>query len=58
MVLTRLILRLVRHGRLAALVARRLAGCPRLYSTLLAVNCGVRTFWDVRPADLLRFVLG
>jgi flavin-dependent dehydrogenase len=58
MVLTRLILRLVRHGRLAALVARRLAGCPGLYSTLLAVNCGVRTFWDVRPADLLRFVLG
>jgi flavin-dependent dehydrogenase len=56
--LTRTILWLFRRGRLAGLVARRLAGCPGLYSTLLAVNCGVKTFWDVRPADLLRFVMG
>jgi flavin-dependent dehydrogenase len=57
-VLTRIVLALCRHGRLAGLVVRRLACCPELYSSLLAVNCGVRTFWDVRTADLVRFVFG
>jgi flavin-dependent dehydrogenase len=57
-VLTRAVLRLVRHDRLAALVVRRLACCPGLYSSLLAINCGVRTLWDLRLGDLLRFVCG
>jgi menaquinone-9 beta-reductase len=57
-VLTRAVLRLVRHERLAALVVRRLACCPEFYSSLLAINCGVRTFWDLRLTDLLRFVFG
>jgi flavin-dependent dehydrogenase len=56
--LTGAMLRLVRHPRLAALVVRHLAGYPGLYSSLLAVNCGVRTFWDLRPADVLGFVFG
>ncbi len=45
--LTRAVLSLVRHERLAAWVVRRLACRPELYSSLLAVNCGVRTFWDL-----------
>jgi len=57
-VLTRAALWLFRRGRLAGLVARRLAACPELYSTLMAINCGARPVWDVRPADLFRFVLG
>lgn len=57
-VLTRAILNLIRHQRLAALIVRRLACCPELYSKLLAINCGVRTFWDLRLADLLNFVFG
>jgi flavin-dependent dehydrogenase len=57
-VLTRAVLRLVRHERLAGFVVRRLACCPELYSSLLAINCGVRTFWDLRLADLVRFVFG
>jgi flavin-dependent dehydrogenase len=57
-VLTRTILCLIRHERLAALVVRRLACCPELYSNLLAINCGVRTFWDLHLADLSRFVFG
>jgi flavin-dependent dehydrogenase len=56
--LTRAVLSLIRHERLAALVVRRLARCPQLYSSLLAINCGVRTFWDLRLADLCRFVVG
>jgi menaquinone-9 beta-reductase len=56
--LTRAVLRLIRHERLAAFIVRRLARCPELYTTLLAINCGVRTFWDIGLADLCRFVLG
>jgi hypothetical protein len=52
------VLVLARRGWLAALVVRRLACCPELYSRLLAINCGVRTFWDLRLSDLLRFVVG
>ncbi len=55
--LTRAVLRMVRHERLAAFVIRRLSCCPELYSSLLAVNCGVRTFWDLRLTDLLGFLL-
>jgi 2-polyprenyl-6-methoxyphenol hydroxylase-like FAD-dependent oxidoreductase len=51
-ILTRGVLRLVRHKRLAAYVVRSLACCPELYSKLLAINCGTRTFWDLRPTDL------
>jgi hypothetical protein len=50
------VLSLVRHKRLAAIVVRRLACCPGLYSSLLAINCGVRTFWDLSLTDLLGFV--
>jgi flavin-dependent dehydrogenase len=50
--LTRAVLRLVRHRRLAAFVVRTLACCPELYSKLLAINCGTRTFWDLRLTDL------
>jgi flavin-dependent dehydrogenase len=56
--LTRAVLRLVRHPWLAAFVVRRLACCPELYTSLLAVNCGVRSFWELRLADLLAFVFG
>jgi flavin-dependent dehydrogenase len=57
-VLTRAVLWLIRHERLAGFVVRRLACCPELYASLLAINCGVRTFWDLRAADLFRFVFG
>jgi flavin-dependent dehydrogenase len=57
-ILTRAVLSLVRHERLAGLLVRRLACCPELYSSLLAVNCGVRTFWDLSLAELLGFVFG
>jgi flavin-dependent dehydrogenase len=57
-ILTRAMLSLVRHKWLASSLVRRLACCPELYSSLLAINCGVRTFWDLRLADLLRFVAG
>lgn len=56
--LARALLGLVRHERLAAFLVRRLACCPELYTTLLAVNCGVRTFWDLSLNDLLRFAFG
>jgi flavin-dependent dehydrogenase len=56
--LTRAVLSLVRHRRLAALVVRRLACCPELYTSLLAINCGVRTFADLGLTDLCRFVCG
>jgi flavin-dependent dehydrogenase len=55
-ILTRAVLGLVRDERLAAFVVRRLACCPELYSSLLAISCGVRTFWDLRLADLLGLV--
>jgi flavin-dependent dehydrogenase len=57
-ILTRAMLSLVRHKRLAAIVVRRLACCPELYSSLLAINCGVRTFWKLSLTDLLGFVFG
>jgi len=56
--LTRALLGLVRHERLAGFLVRRLANCPRLYSSLLAINCGVRTFWDLNPGDLLGLATG
>jgi flavin-dependent dehydrogenase len=56
--LTRAVLRLVRHRRLAAFLVRRLARCPELYSSLLAINCGVRSLWDLSLADLLGLVFG
>jgi flavin-dependent dehydrogenase len=56
--LTRAVLRLVQHKWLAAIVVRRLACCPELYSSLLAINCGVRTFWDLSLTDLLGFIFG
>jgi 2-polyprenyl-6-methoxyphenol hydroxylase-like FAD-dependent oxidoreductase len=56
-VLTRLLLFVCRHRSLATIVARRLSHCPELYSELLAINCGVRTFWDVKPRHLLKFCL-
>jgi 2-polyprenyl-6-methoxyphenol hydroxylase-like FAD-dependent oxidoreductase len=56
--LTRVVLYLCRHGWLAGLLVRRLACCPGLYSSLMAINCGVQTFWDLRPEDLLRLLLG
>jgi 2-polyprenyl-6-methoxyphenol hydroxylase-like FAD-dependent oxidoreductase len=56
--LTRVVLYLCRHGWLAGLLVRRLACCPELYSSLMAINCGVRTFWRLDPTDLFRFVLG
>jgi flavin-dependent dehydrogenase len=55
-ILTRAMLCLIRHERLAAFVVRRLACCPELFSHLLAINCGVRTFWDLHLTDLSRFV--
>lgn len=57
-ILTRAILHLIRHRRLAAFIVRRLACCPELYSRLLAINCGVQTFMDLRFTDVLRFLLG
>jgi 2-polyprenyl-6-methoxyphenol hydroxylase-like FAD-dependent oxidoreductase len=57
-ILTRALLYLIRHGRLAAFAVRRLACCPELYSGLLAINCGVRTFMDLRLTDLFRFLFG
>src|SRR5262249_21554021 len=57
-ILTRGVLRLVRHKHLAAFVVRRLSCSPEIYSTLLAINCGARTFWDLRLADLCRCLLG
>ncbi len=57
-ILTRAVLSLVRHKRLAAFLVRRLARCPELYSRLLAINCGVRTFWSLSLSDLLGFVWG
>jgi flavin-dependent dehydrogenase len=54
-ILTRAMLGVVRHRRLAAFLVRRLACCPELFTSLLAVNCGVRTFWDLRLGDLLGF---
>lgn len=57
-ILTRAILYLVRRRRLAAWVVRRLACCPELYSSLLAINCGVRTFMDLHLADIFRFICG
>lgn len=57
-ILTRAVLSLVRHKRLAAFLVRRLACCPELYSSLLAVNCGVRSLWDLGLTDLLGFVFG
>jgi flavin-dependent dehydrogenase len=57
-ILTRAVLRLVRHKRLAAFLVRRLACCPELYASLLAINCGVRSFWDLQLTDLLGFVFG
>jgi flavin-dependent dehydrogenase len=50
--LTRGLLRLTRHRWLAAFLIRWLASCPEFYSKLLAINCGVRTFWDLRLGDL------
>jgi flavin-dependent dehydrogenase len=55
-ILTRAVLGLVRHRWLAGLLVRRLACCPDLYSSMLAINCGLRTFWDMRPAELLGLV--
>jgi hypothetical protein len=57
-ILTRAVLSLVRHKRLAAFLVRRLARAPELYSNLLAINCGVRTFWNLSFPELLGFVLG
>jgi flavin-dependent dehydrogenase len=57
-ILTRALLLLARHDRLAPFFVRRLARCPELYSSLLAINCGVRTFWDLRFAHLLEFLFG
>ena len=56
--LTRALLEIVRHEQLAAFLVRRLACCPELYTDLLAVNCGVRTFWDLSLARLLQLVFG
>ncbi len=50
--LTRALLVLARRPRAASFLIRRMAHAPALYSKLLAINCGVRTFWDLRPADL------
>lgn len=57
-ILTRTLLYLIRHDRLAAFIFRRLARCPELYSSLLAINCGVRSFMDLHPSDLFRFLFG
>ncbi len=57
-ILTRAILYLTGHRRLAAFMVRRLACCPELFSSLLAINCGLRTFGDLRLADLFRFLFG
>jgi flavin-dependent dehydrogenase len=57
-VLTRAVLSLARHERLAGLIVRRLASCPEIFTRLLAINCGVQTFWDFRLADLFRFIFG
>lgn len=57
-ILTRALLYLIPHGRLATLVVRRLACCPELYASLLAINCGVRTFLDLRLTELFRFLFG
>jgi len=57
-ILTRALLMLKPHARLAAMVVQRLGHCPELYSTLLGVNCGARSFRDIRPTDLWRFVQG
>jgi hypothetical protein len=57
-VLTRAVLRLVKHERLAAFIVRSLARCPEVYTTLLGINCGVRTFWDIGMADLFRLIFG
>ena len=54
-ILTRTVLGVVRHRRLAAFLVGRLACSPELFTSLLAVNCGVRTFWDLRLGDLLGF---
>jgi 2-polyprenyl-6-methoxyphenol hydroxylase-like FAD-dependent oxidoreductase len=53
-ILTRGVLCLVRHKHLASFVVRSLTRCPELYAKLLAVNCGARTFWDLRLTDLCR----
>jgi flavin-dependent dehydrogenase len=57
-VLTRAMLSVVRHKWLATFLVRRLACCPELYQRLLAINCGVRTFWDLGLTDLVGFVFG
>jgi 2-polyprenyl-6-methoxyphenol hydroxylase-like FAD-dependent oxidoreductase len=52
--LTRAILFLGLHRNWSTLAVKRLARSPELYSDLLGINCGVRTFWDFRLTDLLR----
>lgn len=54
-VLTRALLFLSRWPRLAAHVIRRLGRVPGLYPELLAINCGVRRFWDIDPHHILKF---
>jgi hypothetical protein len=49
-------LSLKRHEKLAAFLVRRLSCCPKLYTSLLAINCGVRTFWDLSLAELAGFI--
>ncbi len=52
-ILTRLLLNLLPHQRLSGFVVRRLACCPELYTGLLAINCGVRSFTDLPFTELL-----
>jgi flavin-dependent dehydrogenase len=54
--LTRALLELVRRPRLASLLARRMGSAPEVYSKLLAINCGVLSFWDLGARDLYRLL--
>jgi 2-polyprenyl-6-methoxyphenol hydroxylase-like FAD-dependent oxidoreductase len=55
-ILTRAMLCLLRHQVVSAFVVRRLACCPTLYTSLLAVNCGVRSFRELPLTEVLRFL--
>jgi hypothetical protein len=56
--MTRALLLLSRHRRLAGWLVKRLGRRPRLFSTLLGINCGEFGPRDIPPAEVVKFLLG
>lgn len=56
--LTELLVRGIRHRRLARWIVGNLARHPEAFNTILAVNIGERPIWRVPPRDVLRIAAG